>query len=161
MLQNLSTKIVKDYDVICLESLNIEGMIKNHKLAQSIADVSWGSFIEMLQYKAKWYGKTVVKINRWFPSSKTCNVCGHIKEDLTLKDRIVTCNSCGATYDRDENAAKNILDRGLKILSGEIEDKKAKPSKTKKAKPKKNQKEVKLPKKKRVVKLILKQASLF
>lgn len=108
-LHKLSIKLVRNYDVIATENLCIKGMIKNHKLAKHIANASWGTFIEMLKYKAKWYGKTILTLDRFFPSSKMCNNCGYIKEDLKLSNRMVTCPSCGITYDRDINAAKNIL----------------------------------------------------
>jgi len=91
--------------------------MKNHKLAQAFSDVSLGAFYTMLEYKANWNDKTVVKIDRFFPSSKTCNVCNYINQDLTLKDREWTCNSCGVVHDRDWNASKNILKEGLKNIS--------------------------------------------
>jgi len=108
-LHKLSTELVRKYDIIATESLYVKGMIKNHKLAKHIANASWGMFLTMLEYKAKWYGKEIVKLDKFFPSSKMCNNCGYIKEDLKLSDRTITCPSCGITYDRDVNAAKNIL----------------------------------------------------
>ncbi len=84
-------------------------MIKNHKLAKHIANASWGMFLNMLEYKAKWYGKKIVKLDKFFPSSKMCNKYGYIKEDLKLSERSITCPTCGSRYDRDINAAKNIL----------------------------------------------------
>jgi putative transposase len=89
-------------------------MIKNRKLSKHIADASWGNFVNLLQYKADWYGREVVKINRWYPSSKTCNECGWINQDLNLSDREWTCKN-GHKLDRDLNASQNILKEGLKI----------------------------------------------
>src|SRR5574343_567568 len=116
-LHKVSTELIKSYDIICLEDLNIKRMLKNHILAKHIADCGWGSFINMLQYKANWNNKTIIKIDRFFPSSKTCSICGWIKDDLELNDREWICESCGCFHDRDLNAAKNILNQGLKILS--------------------------------------------
>ena len=116
-LHKVSIDLIKSYDVICLEDLNIKKMLKNHILAKHIADCGWGSFINMLQYKAEWNNKTIIKIDRFFPSSKTCSLCGWIKEDLELNDREWFCKSCGCFHDRDLNAAKNILNQGLKIIS--------------------------------------------
>ena len=112
-LHKLSTKLIRENQTICLEDLNISGMMKNHCLAQAISDVSWSKFVDMLKYKAEWYGKNIIQINRFSPSSKMCNYCGWIKKDLTLKDRIWKCKSCGKEVDRDINAAKNILDLGF------------------------------------------------
>ena len=92
--------------------------MKNHKLAQAFSDVSLGTFYTMLEYKANWNDKVIVKIDRFFPSSKTCNVCNYINQDLTLKDREWTCKSCNTVHDRDVNASINIKKQGLKILSG-------------------------------------------
>ena len=92
--------------------------MKNHKLAQAFSDVSLGTFYTMLEYKANWNYKTIVKIDRFFPSSKTCNVCNYINQDLTLKDREWTCPSCNTVHNRDFNASINIKKQGLKILSG-------------------------------------------
>jgi len=92
--------------------------MKNHKLAQAMSDVSLGSFYSMLEYKADWNDKTIIKIDRFFPSSKTCSNCGWINGDLTLSVREWECTSCGEKHDRDFNASKNILKQGLKILSG-------------------------------------------
>jgi transposase len=93
-------------------------MMKNHKLAQAFSDVSLGTFYTMLEYKDNWNDKVVVKIDRFFPSSKNCNVCNYINQDLTLKDREWTCPSCNTIHDRDFNASINIKKQGLKILSG-------------------------------------------
>ena len=92
-------------------------MVKNHRLAESISECSWYEFVRQLDYKAKWYGRTVVKIDRFFPSSKTCSNCGFINESLNLSERTWTCPKCGITHDRDMNASKNILKQGLNSLS--------------------------------------------
>jgi putative transposase len=117
-LHKVSTEIIKNHDVICIEDLAVKNMMKNHNLAQAFSDVSLGTFYTMLEYKANWNDKVVVKIDRFFPSSKTCNVCNYINQDLTLKDREWTCPSCNTKHDRDFNASINIKKQGLKILSG-------------------------------------------
>jgi len=116
-LQKVTTKIVRENQTIILEDLNVEGMKKNRKLAKSISDVSLGAFSRMIEYKAKWYGRTVIKVSRWFPSSKTCSNCSYIKEDLTLSDRKWTCNRCNTCHNRDMNAAQNILVQGSNLLN--------------------------------------------
>ena len=116
-LHKVSTDLIKNYDVICIEDLNVKGMIKNHKLSKHIADASWGKFVEILTYKAEWNERELVKIDRFFPSSKACNNCGYINQNLKLSDREWTCNGCGKINDRDFNAAKNILSEGLKLIS--------------------------------------------
>ena len=93
-------------------------MTQNHKLAKHIQDASWSMFVSMLSYKAGWYGKEIVKIDRFFPSSKTCNECGWQKADLKLSDRAWVCEECGCVHDRDINASINILKQGLNIKSG-------------------------------------------
>ena len=115
-LHKLSTKLIHENQVICLEDLNVKGMMKNHKLAKAIWEVGWGKFIIFLTYKAEWYWRKVVVIDRYFPSSKTCNCCGNIKETLSLNERVWKCDSCWETLDRDINAAKNILKEWLKQL---------------------------------------------
>ena len=115
-LHKLSTKLIHENQVICLEDLNVIGMMKNHKLAKAIWEVWWWMFKSFLTYKAEWYWRTLVIIDRFFPSSKTCNCCGNIKETLSLNERVWTCSSCWAELDRDINAAKNILKEGLKQL---------------------------------------------
>ena len=117
-LHKVSTEIIKNQNVICIEDLAVKNMMKNHKLAQAFSDVSLGTFYTMLEYKANWNDRQFVKIDRWFPSSKTCSSCGWIKQDLTLSIREWTCDSCGENHDRDVNAAKNILKQGINILSG-------------------------------------------
>ena len=116
-LHKVSRRLVNDYDVIVCEDLNVKGMIKNHKLSKHIADASWGNFVTLLQYKCDWYGKQLIKVNRFFPSSKCCSDCGWINQELNLSIREWTCKSCGVVHHRDENASKNILKEGLKNIS--------------------------------------------
>jgi putative transposase len=111
----LSTKLIKSFDHLGIENLNIKGMIKNRCLAKSIQDAGWAQFISFLEYKSVWYGKQVIKVGRFFASSKTCNHCGHKNTNLKLKDREWVCTSCGCVNDRDHNAAQNILQESLKI----------------------------------------------
>ena len=108
MLHKLSTYLINSYDNICLEDLNVEGMMQNHHLAKSIQSVSWSTFVNMLSYKSEWKGKNVIFIGRYEPSSKLCHNCGHINRDLKLSDREWTCPICGEHLDRDINAAINI-----------------------------------------------------
>ena len=117
-LHKVSKELVETYDLISVEDLNVKGMIKNHKLSKHISDASWGNFVTLLQYKCDWYGKELVKVNRFYPSSKTCGNCGWINQELKLSDREWTCKSCGVVHDRDVNASRNILKEGLKIISG-------------------------------------------
>ena len=112
-LHKLSTNIVKRYDTICLENLNVDGMLKNHHLANSIQSAAWSEFVRQLQYKCDWYGKNVIFIGRFEPSSKTCSKCGYINRDLKLSDREWICPICGEYHDRDVNAAINIKDFAL------------------------------------------------
>jgi putative transposase len=118
-LHKTSTKLIRENQTIALEDLAVSNMVKNHNLAQSINDVSWSTFVTMLEYKADWYGKNILKIGRFAPSSKTCSNCGAINKELQLKDREWTCSSCSTVLDRDLNAACNIKSFALKkILSG-------------------------------------------
>lgn len=118
-LHEISTSLVTNYDVICIEDLNVKGMMKNHCLAKAIQDASWSSFVSMLEYKCNWYGKSLIKINRWYPSSKTCSSCGYKLDNLDLDTREWTCPDCGTRHDRDLNAAKNILLKGFSDLTGD------------------------------------------
>jgi putative transposase len=119
-LHKTSTKLIRENQTICLEDLAVSNMVKNRCLAQAINDVSWSTFVTMLGYKADWYGKNILRIGRFAPSSKTCNCCGHINKELTLKDREWTCPKCNSVLDRDVNAAINIKSFALKNnLSGE------------------------------------------
>ena len=104
---------------ICMEDLNVKGMTRNHHLAQSVADASFGMFLTMLEYKCKWYGVNFVKIDRFAPSSKTCGKCGYVYKELKLSVRSWTCPNCGMVHDRDYNAACNIKEFGLKSLPTE------------------------------------------
>ena len=114
LIHKTTLNLVKQFDIIYLEDLNVKGMMKNHKLAKAIGDVSWGKFIDVLEYKAIWNDKQVIHIDRFFPSSKTCSKCGWINNQLTLKDRNWTCSECGEILDRDFNAAINILNEGYR-----------------------------------------------
>lgn len=107
-LHKLSTHLVKNYDVICLEDLNVKGMEQNHHLARAIQGAAWSEFVRQLEYKSEWYGKNVLFIGRFEPSSKLCHKCGYINQELKLSDREWICPVCGEHHDRDVNAAINI-----------------------------------------------------
>lgn len=115
-LHKVSRQIIDENQVICLESLNVNGMIRNHCLAKSIADVSLAELVKQIEYKAGWYGRTVVKVDRWFPSSKTCSGCGFVMDKLPLDIREWTCPKCKIKHNRDKNAAINILNEGKKTV---------------------------------------------
>lgn len=117
-LHKVSTTIIRENQTICVEDLAVKNIMKNYCLAQAMSDVSLGAFYTMLEYKANWNDRQLVKIDRFFPSSKMCSRCGWIKQDLTLAIREWSCASCGEHHDRDVNAAKNILKQGINILSG-------------------------------------------
>ena len=116
-LHKLSTKLINENQVICLETLNISNMLRNHHLAKAIQSVSWNIFVKMLEYKAEDAGRSLVKIDRFYPSSKLCHHCGYKNENLQLKDRSWKCPQCGSELDRDINASVNILNEGLKLLN--------------------------------------------
>ena len=113
----LSNKLTNEYQTICLESLKVRNMMKNHKLARAIGEASWYSFVNMLQYKGKWKGCDIIQIDQFYPSSKTCSCCNWKKENLKLSERSWICPKCGTIHDRDINAAKNILTYGLSLKS--------------------------------------------
>ena len=113
-LHKTSSKLISDNQTICIEDLNIKGMLANHKLALSISDCGWSMFVDMLEYKAEWYGKNILRIGRFAPSSKTCSNCGSINKELQLKYREWTCSNCNTLLNRDENAAINIKSFALK-----------------------------------------------
>ena len=105
--------------MIAIEDLNVKGMVKNRKLSKAISDSSWSTFTTMLNYKAEWYGKALIKVDRWYPSSKTCSGCGHVltKAELPLQVRSWDCPSCQQKHDRDINASINILNEGLRLAT--------------------------------------------
>jgi putative transposase len=115
-LHKLTTRVVRENQTIAVEDLAVRNMLKNHRLAQAIADASWSELVRQLEYKCQWYGRTLVKIDRWFPSSKRCGKCGHVIEKLPLNVREWDCPECGTHHDRDINAAKNILAAGLAVI---------------------------------------------
>jgi putative transposase len=114
-LHKLTTQLVRENQTIVVEDLAIKNMVKNHKLALAIGDASWGELIRQLAYKCEWYGRELIKIDRWFPSSKRCGSCGHVVDKLPLNIREWECPQCGMNHDRDINAANNILAAGLAV----------------------------------------------
>ncbi len=107
--------MIKNHDIICIEDLHTKGMLRNHKIAKGVSDVSWSSFEEKLAYKADWYGRKLIKVDRWFPSSQICSNCNHQEGKKSLDIRKWTCTKCYAQHDRDINASKNILTEGLRL----------------------------------------------
>lgn len=116
-LHQVSNYLIDENQVICMEDLNVSGMLKNHKLAESIQEMNFGEFKRMLEYKANWYGRKLVFVDRFYPSSKTCNHCGYINKKLKLSDRQWICPNCGEIIERDYNAALNIRDEGIRLIS--------------------------------------------
>ena len=117
-LHKLSIRLVKEYDIICTETLRVRNMIKNHKVAKSFQDTSLSEFARQLEYKAKWYGKVISKIDTFYPSSQLCSNCRYKNSEIkNLEVRKWTCPECGKHHDRDVNAAINILNEGLRILN--------------------------------------------
>ena len=115
-LHKLTTRLVRENQTIAVEDLAVKNLVKNRKLAQAISDASWGELVRQLEYKCDWYGRTLIKIDRWFPSSKRCGNCCHIVAKMPLNIREWDCPNCGTHHDRDINAAKNILAAGLAVL---------------------------------------------
>ena len=113
LIHETTARLAKHYDVIVLEDLNIAGMVKNHALAKHVADAAWGEFARQLEYKTKWYGSALVRVDRFYPSSKTCSQCGTVKATLSLDERTHHCETCGLTLGRDLNAAINLARQGL------------------------------------------------
>jgi putative transposase len=115
-LAKLTTSLVRRFDVLCIEDLDVRGMLRNRALARPIADVGMGTFRRMLTYKCSWYGKELRLVDRYFPSSKKCSDCGHVAEKMPLDVREWRCTYCGSFHDRDLNAAKNIMAAGHAVL---------------------------------------------
>ena len=115
-LHQVSNSLINENQVICMENLNVKGMLKNHKLAESISEMNFGEFKQMLEYKARWYNRKLVYVDRFYPSSKTCSCCGHIYKELSLNEREWTCPQCNTYHDRDVNAAVNILNEGMRLI---------------------------------------------
>ena len=115
-LHAVSNSLIDENQIICMEDLNVKGMVNNHNLAESICEMNFGEFRRMLEYKAQWYNRKIVFVDRFYPSSKTCHNCGYINKELKLSDRQWLCPVCGEVIERDYNAALNILDEGLRIM---------------------------------------------
>src|SRR5207247_288814 len=115
-LHQLSTRLIRENQTICVETLAVKNMVKNPKLAKAISDVGWSEFVSHFAYKAEWYGRNLVKIDKWYLSSKRCFECGHMLDSLSLDVRSWTCPECGVHHDRDVNAAKNIHAVGLTVF---------------------------------------------
>ncbi|ONI70398.1 transposase [Actinosynnema sp. ALI-1.44] len=114
-LHKLTTRLVRDNQVVVIEDLTVRNMLKNHSLSRAISDAAWSRFRGMLEYKAAWYGRQVIVVDRWFPSSKPCSACGALRNRMPLHVRVWTCDGCGVTHDRDVNAANNLLAAGLAV----------------------------------------------
>ncbi|MDU9000651.1 RNA-guided endonuclease TnpB family protein [Streptomyces mirabilis] len=113
-LHKLTTRLVRENQTIVIEDLTVRNMVKNHRLARAISDAAWSEFRRMLEYKAQWYGREVIAVDRWFPSSRLCSACGTLRDKMPLNVRTWTCD-CGVTHDRDVNAAHNLLAAGLAV----------------------------------------------
>ena len=116
-MHQVSNTLINENQVICMEDLNVNGMLRNHKLAESIQEMNFGEFRRLLEYKANWFNRRIVYVDRFYPSSKTCHNCGYINKELKLSDRQWICPHCGEVIERDYNAALNILDEGLRKIS--------------------------------------------
>lgn len=114
-LHKVTTRLVRENQTVVIEDLNVRGLLRNGKLARAISDASWSEFRTMLEYKAAWYGREVIAIDQWFPSSKTCSSCGRLTKSMPLHVRTWTCPGCDTTHDRDVNAARNIVAAGLAV----------------------------------------------
>jgi putative transposase len=114
-LHKLSTRLVRENQAVVIEDLSVRNMVRNHKLARAISDAAWSDLRGMLEYKCDWYGRDLIVIGRWYPSSKTCSACGHLAASIPLSVREWTCEACGARHDRDVNAAINIRAAGLAV----------------------------------------------
>ena len=140
-LHKLSTRLIRENQTICVETLAVKNLVKNHTLAKAIHDVGWSEFVSQLEYKAEWYGRNLVKIDKWYPSSKRCFACGHLLPTLSLDVRHWICPACGVAHDRDVNAARNIHAVGLTVLEacgeavrpGAVKAKPGKPQRSRKA----------------------------
>jgi putative transposase len=119
-VHKISTRLVNENQVIAVEDLNVKGMVRNPNLAKAISDVGWGMFARFAQYKAARVGKGFVKVNRFYPSSKACNDCGCLNDNLTLSVRFWTCSHCGSVHDRDENASRNIRDEAKRMIQAGV-----------------------------------------
>lgn len=119
-LHKLSRRIVDENQIVIVEDLNVKGMLKNHNLAKAISDAGWGSLALFIEHKCEQNGKVFIRVNRWFPSTKTCSACSHVCDKMGLDVRRWKCSHCGASHDRDVNAAKNIRDEGLRMLAAGI-----------------------------------------
>ena len=140
-LHQLSTRLIRENQTICVETLTVKNLVKNHTLAKAIHDVGWGEFVSQLEYKAEWYGRNLVKIDKFYPSSKRCFDCGYLLDSLSLAIRHWVCPECGVAHDRDVNAARNIHVAGLAIFEacgeavrpGAVKTKPGKPQRSRKS----------------------------
>lgn len=114
-MHHLSSKIIRENQIICIETLNIQNMMQNHRLARSIQTQCWNSLFNKLKYKAQWHNRTLIRINQWYPSTKLCNNCQYKNEEITLKEREWTCPECHCHHDRDVNASQNIRNEGKRV----------------------------------------------